>query len=183
LPAARRQLTVLDANLEDTNMEPRREGLIWQALGLLVVIAAAMEIRSVTQQLTWLSTQKSYGAMDVVWPYALGVYAGFLLLAGATAMISGHVLRVMGGGRHRGWTWKLAGLFCCLASMAMIVAKMTHVAMSRGVRGGEAYDFFNMLTNGDFVIAMSGGYLFLLGIMLLMADQLGARLRRLKSVQ
>jgi hypothetical protein len=82
-------------------------------------------------------------------------------------MISGHVFRVMRGGSHRGWIWKLAGLFCCLAGIVAIVAKMTHVAMSRGVPIAEPYDFFSMVTNGDFAIAMSGGYVFLLGIMLL----------------
>jgi hypothetical protein len=139
-----------------------------------------MEIRSVAQQLTWLTNQKSYGAMDVVWPYALGVYAGFLLLAGAAAMISGNVFRVMSGASHRGWMWKLTGLFCCLAAIVAIVAKMEPVAMSRavGMPSVEAGDLFHMLGNGDLAIAISGGYVFLLGIMLLMADRLGTRLRR-----
>ncbi len=44
---------------------------------------------------------------------------------------------------------------------------MTDVAMSRSVRIADAGDFYNMLTNGDFVMATSGGYVFLLGIMLL----------------
>jgi hypothetical protein len=37
--------------------------------------------------------QKLVGAMDVLWPYLLGGFAGFLLLAGATAIVSGHLLR------------------------------------------------------------------------------------------
>jgi hypothetical protein len=85
-PVARQQLTVLDATFEDTNMEPRRKGLIWQVLGFLVVIAAVL--RSAAQQFTWILNQKFAGSMDLVWPYAVGVYAGFLLLAGAAAMIS-----------------------------------------------------------------------------------------------
>jgi hypothetical protein len=60
-PAPFRQLTMPDATLEDANMEPRREGLIWQVLGLLVVFAAAMEIRSAAKQLTWLSAKLPVG--------------------------------------------------------------------------------------------------------------------------
>ena len=41
----------------------------------------------------------------------------------------------------------------------------------------QASDFFSMVTNGGLAIAMSGGYVFLLGVMLLMADRLGTRLR------
>jgi len=159
-------------------MKPEMEGRVWQVLGLLVVIAAAMEIRSATQQFTWTLTQSKYaGAMDLVLPYAKGVFAGFLVLAGASAMISGRLLKVMNGGRHRGWIWKVAGLLCCLAGIVAIVAKMTDVALSRGVRISETEDFVSMVANGDLAIAMSGGYVFLLGIMLLMADRLGSRLR------
>jgi hypothetical protein len=67
--------------------------MIWQALGLLVVIAEALEIRSATQQFTWTFYHgKSVGIIDPGWPIALGVFAGFLPLAGTTAMISGYVL-------------------------------------------------------------------------------------------
>lgn len=55
---------------------------------------------------------------------------------------------------------------------------MTHIAMPGGVGLAEVSDFFSMATNGDLAIAMPGGYLFLLGIMALIADQLGTRLRR-----
>jgi hypothetical protein len=82
----------------------------------------------------------------------------------------------MNGGRHRGWIWKVAGLLCCLTGIVAIVAKMTNVALSRAVRIGEPEDFFGMVVNGDFAIAMSGGFV-LLGIMLIMADRLGKRLR------
>jgi hypothetical protein len=173
------QLTLQDVISGGKNMTPRREGLIWQIVGLLVVIAAGMEIRSAAQQSTWTLDQKSVGTMDLVWPYAMGVLAGFLLLAGAAAMISGHVLGVMSGVTHRGSMWKLSGLFCCLAGIVAIVAKMTHVAMSRGVGmpSVEVGDLFHMLGNGDLAVALSGGYVFLLGIMLLMADRVGTRLR------
>jgi hypothetical protein len=157
-------------------MKPRLEGLIWQVLGLLVVVAAAVEIRSAAQQYTWTMNQKWAGAMDVVWPYLVGGFAGFLLLAGAAATISGHLLRVMSGGRHRGWIWKLAGLWCCIAGLVEIVAKMMEIHLSRGVRIDEAFDFTTMMNDGGFAMAMSGGYLFLLGIMLLIADRLGKRL-------
>lgn len=77
-------------------MKPQIEGRVWQVLGLLVVIAAAMEICSATQQFTRTLTQSRYvGSMDLVWPYAMGVFAGFLFLAGASAMISGRLLRVI----------------------------------------------------------------------------------------
>ena len=165
-------------------MKPQREGMIWQVLGLLVVIAAALEIRSAAQQFTWtLNESKHAGYMDVVWPFAMGVFAGFLLLAGASAMISGHVLRVMCGVPHRGWIWKLAGALCCLAGIVAIVAKMITVAMSRSVRIAQAYDFYEMVGSGGFAIWISGGYIFLLGIMLLLADRLGKRLRPASSAE
>lgn len=162
-------------------MQPRREGMIWEVLGLLVVIAAALEIRSAAQHFTATFSQKYAGDMDVVWPFAMEVFAGFLLLAGAAAMISGHALRVMSGVTHRAWIWKLAGVFCCLAGMVVIVEKMTLVAMSRAEHYSMSLmkqhdDFLQMLTSGGLAIWISGGYVFLLGIMLLMADRLGKRL-------
>lgn len=159
-------------------MKPQIEGRVWQVLGLLVVIGSALEIRSARQQFAWILTQSTYaGYMDLVWPCAMGVFAGFLFLAGASAIISGCLLRVMNGSRHHSWIWKVAGLFCCLGGMVIIVLKMTDVALSRGVRIAEAEDFFHMVANGDFAIAMSGGYVFMLGIMLIMADRLGSHLR------
>jgi hypothetical protein len=162
-------------------MQPRREGMIWQIVGLLVVIAAALEIRSAAQQFTATFSQKYAGEMDIVWPFAMEVFAGFLLLAGAAAMISGHVLRVLSGVTHRAWIWRLAGWFCCFAGIAVIVKKMTLVAMSREGHYSlslmkQDSDFMQMLTSGGFAIWISGGYVFLLGIMLLMADRLGKRL-------
>ena len=162
-------------------MQPRREGMIWQVLGLLVVLAAALEIRSAAQHFTAAFSQKDAGAMDIVWPFAMEVFAGFLLLAGAAAMISGHVLRVLSGVTHRAWIWRLTGWFCCFAGVAVIVEKMTLVAMSRAGHYATSLmkqniDFFQMLTSGGFAIWISGGYVFLLGIMLLMADRLGKRL-------
>jgi hypothetical protein len=55
---------------------------------------------------------------------------------------------------------------------------MTDVALSPGARIAGPNEFFSVVTNGDFAITVSGGYVFLLGIMLLMADRLGTRLRR-----
>jgi len=162
-------------------MKPQREGMIWQVLGLLVVILAFLAIRSAAQQFTSIFNQKYAGWMDVVWPFAIGLFAAFLLLAGAAAMISGHVLRVISGSTHRGWAWKLSGLFCCFAGTVAIVAKMTDIAMSRGVRVAQSEDFFRMLTNGGFAIAISGGYVFLLGIMLLMTDRIGKCLRSVNA--
>jgi hypothetical protein len=157
-------------------MQPRREGMIWQVLGLLVVIAAALEIHSAVQQFNATFNQKYIGFMDVLWPFAVGIFAGFLLLAGAAAMISGHVLRVMSGVTHRGWVWKMAGLFCCIAGMVAILAKMEQVAMSRAVRTGENEDFLEMLTHGGFAIWIAGGYVFLLGVAMFMADRLSTHL-------
>lgn len=158
-------------------MKPQAEARVWLVLGLLVVISAALEIRSATQQFSWALNQKAVGVMEVVWPFALGVFSGFLLLAGATAVILGGQLGVVSGGEHHGWMWKLAGAFCCLSGFVVIMLKMTNVAMSRGVRSGESSDFYSMLNNGDFAIAISGGYIFLLGVMLLMADRLSTRIR------
>jgi hypothetical protein len=162
-------------------MQPRREGMIWQVLGLLVVIAATLEIRSAAQHFTATFGQSYAGAMDIVWPLAMEVFAGFLLLAGAAAMISGHVLRVLSGVTHRARIWSLAGWFCCLASIAVVVEKMTLVAMSREGHYAlslmkQDQDFMQMLTSGGFAIWISGGYVFLLGVMLLMADRLGRHL-------
>ena len=159
-------------------MQARREGMIWQVLGLLVMIAAAMEIRSAAQDFTATFSQNYTGEMDVVWPFAMEVFAGFLLLAGAAAMISGHVLRVLSGVTHRAWIWRLAGWFCCFAGIAVIVEKMTLVAMSREGHYSlsvmkQDQEFLQMLRSGGFAIWISGGYVFLLGIMLLMADRLG----------
>jgi hypothetical protein len=157
-------------------MQPRREGMIWEVLGLLVVIAAALEIRSAAQHFTWALNQKAVGIMEVVWPFALGVFSGFLLLAGATAVILGRQLGVVNGGKHRSWMWRIAGAICCLTGFVAIMLKMTNIAMSRAVRYGESSDFYSMLNNGDFAIAISGGFVFLLGVMLIMADRLSTRL-------
>jgi hypothetical protein len=168
-------------------MQPRREGMIWQIVGLLVVIAAALEIRSAAQQFTATFSQKYAGEMDIVWPFAMEVFAGFLLVAGAAAMISGHVLRVMSGVTHRAWIWKLAGGLCCFAGLVVIVEKMTVVAMSRVGHYATSLmkqnlDFFQMLTSGGFAVWISGGYVFLLGVMLLLADRLGKRLSPANAV-
>jgi len=40
--------------------------------------------------------------------------------------------------------------------LLVVMLKMTNIAMSRQVRYGESPDFFGMLNNGDFAIAMSG---------------------------
>jgi len=167
--------TGLDVISEGRCMQPRREGMIWQVLGLLVVIAAALEIRSAAQQFTATFNQKYAGVMDVVWPFAMGAFAGFLLLAGAAALISGHVLRVMNGVTRCAWAWKLAGGLCCLGGVGVFVEKMTLVAMPRATRDlvRQNVDFFQMLMSGGFAIWISGGYVFLLGIMLLIADRLG----------
>jgi len=158
-------------------MKTQTEGFIWQVLGLLVALAAALEIRSAMQQFPNLLNSKAVGTLDIVWLWAAGIFAGFLLLAGASALISGHVLRVMSGSRHRPWMWKLTGWVCCVAGVAAIVVKMTYVAMWRRSPVEHVY-FYEMLVNGDFAAAISGAYLFLLGTMLLMADRLGLRLRR-----
>ena len=162
-------------------MKPQAEARVWQVLGLLVVIAAALEIRSAAQQFTWTLNQKFAGIMDLLWPFAMGFFAGFLLLAGASAMILGGQLRVINGGKHRSWMWRLARAFCCLAGVVAIILKMTNVAMSREVRYGESPDFFGMLNNGDFAIAISGGFIFLLGVMLLTADRLSTHRIRLTN--
>jgi hypothetical protein len=73
-------------------MKPQVEGRVWQVLGLLVVIAAAIEIRSASQLFIWTSTQSKYE----------GYFAGCLSLAGATAMISGRLLRVTMAADKRG---------------------------------------------------------------------------------
>lgn len=44
-----------------------------------MVIVAVLAIRSAAQQLAWALNQKSAGSMDQLWPYALGLFAGFLL--------------------------------------------------------------------------------------------------------
>jgi hypothetical protein len=115
--------------------------------------------------------------MDLVWLFAMGVFAGFLLLAGATAMIYGHVMRAMSGVTHRARMWKLAGLGCCLAGLVAILANMGRVVLSHAMPMDQALLFDDMLFHGGFAIAMSGGYVFLLGIMLLMADRLVRSLR------
>jgi hypothetical protein len=67
-------LTVQETkSLGSKSMTPRREGLIWRVLGLLVVTAAAMEICLAAQQFTWTLKQESVGTMDMAWPFALGV--------------------------------------------------------------------------------------------------------------
>jgi len=162
-------------------MQPRREGMIWQVLGLLIVIAAVLEIGSAARDFTATFSQNYAAPMDIVWPFAMEVFAGFLLLAGAAAMISGHVLRVLSGVTHRGWIWKQAGGLCCLVGTAVIMEKMILVATSRAGHYSlslmkQDHDFMQMLTSGGFAIWISGGYVFLLGIMLLMADRLGKRL-------
>jgi hypothetical protein len=86
-------------------MRPQAEARVWQAVGLLVVIVAAWEIRWATHQFTWTLNQKFAGIMDVLWPFAIGFFAGFLLLAGATAVILGGQLGVVNGGKHRSWMW------------------------------------------------------------------------------
>jgi hypothetical protein len=144
-------------------MRPQAEARVWQVLGLLVVVAASFEIRSAAHQLTLTLNQKFAGIMDLVWPFATGLFAGFLILAGASAVILGGQLRVINGGKHRSWMGRLAGAFCCLSGFVVMMLKMTNVAMSRGVRYGESSDFYSMLNNGDFAIAISGGYIFLLG--------------------
>ena len=70
----------------------------------------------------------------------------------------------------------LAGLLCGLAGMVVVATEMHRVAFSRAVRIAQPSDFVTMMNDGDFAIAMAGGYVFLLGIMLLMADRLGVRL-------
>jgi len=96
-------------------MRLQAEARVWQVLGLLVVIAAALEIRFAAHQFTWTLNQKFAGIMDVLWPFAMGFFAGFLFLAGASAVILGGQLRVMTGGKHRSWMWRLGGALCCLA--------------------------------------------------------------------
>lgn len=41
-----------------------------------------------------------------------------------------------------------------------------------------AAELYIVYSNGEFAIAISGGYVFLLGIMLFMAERLGTHLRR-----
>jgi hypothetical protein len=154
--------------------------MISQLLGLLVVIAAALAIRQAAQQFAWTFNHgRSIGIMNLVWLFGMGVFAGFLLLAGATAMISGHVMRAVSGVTHRPRIWKLAGLGCCLAGLVAILANMGRVVLSHAMPMDQALLFDDMLFHGGFAIAMSGGYVFLLGIMLLMADRL---VRNLRSV-
>lgn len=161
-------------------MKPRREGMISQLLGLLVVIAAALEIRHAAQQFAWTFYHgRSVGIMNLVWLFGIGVFAGFLLLTGATVMICGHVMRAVCGVTHRARMWRLAGLFCCLAGLVATLANMGHVMLSHAMPMDQALLFDDMLFHGGFAIAISGGYVFLLGIMLLMADRL---VRNLRSV-
>ena len=158
-------------------MNTRREGLVWQVGGFAVVIAAAWLMHSAMQEVTRTLNGRSAGLMDVLWPCLWGVFAGFLVLAGANAMISGHVMRVTSGGRHRGWIWKLAGVSCCLAGLIAIVdAKMADVYISSARRIASSFD--SMVTDGGFAIAMSGGYVSFLGIMLLSADRVCTNIRR-----
>jgi hypothetical protein len=160
-------------------MSARREGIVWQALGFLVVMAAAWQVRISMQDFVTALNQRVAGALDLIWPFAAGIFAGVLLLAGAAAMISGHVLWVFQGGKHRGWMWKLAGAFCCFAGIVAMLVKMTPMAMLRGVSPGQQHEeFFGMVMSGSFAIALSGGYLLLLGVMLLLADRLGTNIRR-----
>lgn len=80
-------------------MNARREGLIWEVLGFAVVIVAAWRVFAATQQFTDTLNQKFAGNMDLVWYFGVGVFAGFCLLAGAAAMISGHAMRVLTGAK------------------------------------------------------------------------------------
>ena len=114
--------------------------------------------------------------MDVVWPFAIGLFAAFLLFAGAAAMISGRVVRVMRGSTHREWAWRLSGLRCRFVGFVAIVVVMASIAVPREVRVAQSGDFFRMLMNGSFAVTISGDDVFLLGINLLMADRLGKSL-------
>ena len=138
-------------------MKPRREGMISQLLGLLVVIAAALEIRYAAQQFAWTFYHgRSVGIMNLVWLFAIGVFAGFLLLTGATVIICGHVMRAVSGVTHRGrmwswpacsavlqaWlrTWQIWGMLCCPVPCPM----------------DQALLFDDMLFHGGFAIAIAG---------------------------
>jgi hypothetical protein len=165
---------------EDKYVKPRREGMILQLLGWLVVVAAALEIRYAVQQFNWTFYHgRSVGIMNLVLLFAIGVFAGFLFLAGATAVISGHVMRAVSGVTHHASVWKLAGVFCCIAGLVAILANVGHVVLSRAMPVDQALLFDDMLFHGGFAIAIAGGYVFVLGIMLLMADRL---IRSLRSV-
>jgi hypothetical protein len=173
---------VLAGLSEDNYVKPRREGMISQLLGLLVVIAAALEIRHAAQQFAWTFYHgRSVGIMNLVWLFGMGVFAGFLFLTGATVMISGHVMRAVSGVTHRARVWKLAGLFCCLAGLVAILANMGHVVLSHAMPVDQALLFDDMLFHGGFAIAIAGGYVFVLGIMLLMADRLVRSLRLVRA--
>lgn len=147
--------------------------MIAQLVGLLVVIAAALTIRYAAQQFVWTFYHgRSIGIMNLVWLFAMGVFAGFLLLASATVMISGHVMRAVSGVTHRARIWKVAGLACCLAGLVAILANMGRVLLSHAMPMDQALLFDDMFFHGGFAIAIAGGYVFVLGIMLLMADRL-----------
>lgn len=167
-------------------MKTKTEGFIWQVIGLLVAIGAAVTIRSAAKGFSNIFNSRGAGpgtgTLDIAWFWAVGTFAGFLLLAGVSAMISGHLLRVMSGSSHRNWIWKIAGWVCCFAGVIAMVVKMTDVAMWRRSPVEGVY-FFRMLSQGDFAIGISGAYLFLVGIMLLMADRLGMRLRRMSRAE
>ena len=64
-----------------------------------------------------------------------------------------------------------------VVGVGAMVVKLIYIAMWRRSPVEHVY-FYQMLINGDFAVAISGAYLFLLGTMLLMADRLGLRLRR-----
>ena len=108
--------------------------------------------------------------MNLVWLFGMGVFAGFLLLTGATVMISGHVMRAVSGVAHHTGMWKVAGLFCCVAGLIAILANMAHIVFSHAMPLDQALLFDDMLFHGGFAIAIAGGYVFVLGIMFLIAN-------------
>jgi len=154
--------------------------MISQLVGLLVVVVAVLAIRNAAQQFTWTFHHgRSVGIMNLVWLFGMGVFAGFLLLTGATVLISGHVMRAVSGVTHHAGMWKVAGLFCCVAGLIAILANIGHIVLSRAMPLDQALLFDDMLFHGGFAVAIGGGYVFVLGIMFLMADRL---VRSLRSV-
>jgi hypothetical protein len=172
----------MNAPSEDKIVKTRREGMISQLLGLVVVITAVLEVRYAAQQFTWTFYHgRSVGIMNLVLLFAVGVFAGFLFLAGATAVIFGHIMRAVSGVAHRARIWKVAGMFCCTAGPVVILANMGHVVLSRAMPVDQALLFDDMLFHGGFAIAIGGGYVFVLGTMLLMADRVIRSLNSLRT--
>jgi hypothetical protein len=154
------------------------EARVWQLVGILGALVAAVVLRGAIVEFEAVATSPSATYADGLWAYGRGVLAGFLFVGAAATLVTAHVLRVIGGVRHRRAVWLRSAVAAGLAGVGLVVFEGTNVAEQ--IAASQIPEFW--MTDG-FPSVIAGCFLLLVAVLLLSGERMASHVIKSRSLR